>query len=109
MFHNLIGDGFNVDHVLIGPGGVFTVETKSYSKPASGPAEISFNGEQVAIGGWQLDRNPVIQARAQAGWLRALLKETTGRGLLNPASHRLSRLVRQAGWASKNATMGAKH
>ena len=92
VFHNLIGDGFNVDHVLIGPGGVFTVETKSYSKPASGPAEISFNGEQVAIGGWQLDRNPVIQARAQAGWLRALLKETTGRGLLNPASHRLSRL-----------------
>ena len=37
------------------------------------------DGEQVAIGGWQPDRNPVIQARAQAGWLRALLKETTGR------------------------------
>jgi len=79
VFHDVIGDGFNVDHVLIGPAGVFTIETKSYSKPASGPAEISFDGEQVAIGGWQPDRNPVIQARAQAGWLRALLKETTGR------------------------------
>ena len=79
VFHDLIGDGFNVDHVLFGPAGVFTVETKSYSKPASGPAEISFDGEQVAIGGWQPDRNPVIQARAQAGWLRALLRETTGR------------------------------
>lgn len=79
VFHDLIGDGFNVDHVLIGPAGVFTIETKCYSKPASGPAEITFDGEHVAIGGWQPDRNPVIQARAQAGWLRALLKETTGR------------------------------
>ena len=79
VFHDLIGDGFNVDHVIIGPAGVFTIETKSYSKPASGPAEISFDGEQVSIGGWQPDRNPVIQARAQAGWLRALLRETTGR------------------------------
>lgn len=79
VFHDLVGDGFNVDHVLIGPSGIFTIETKSYSKPASGPAEVSFDGEQVAIGGWQPDRNPVIQARAQAGWLQALLRETTGR------------------------------
>ncbi|MEX2499358.1 MAG: nuclease-related domain-containing protein [Wenzhouxiangellaceae bacterium] len=79
VFHDIIGEGFNLDHVLIGPAGVFTIETKSYSKPASGPAEITFDGEQVAIGGWQPDRNPIIQARAQAGWLRALLRETTGR------------------------------
>jgi hypothetical protein len=79
VFHDVIGEGFNLDHVVIGPAGVFTIETKCYSKPASGPAEISFDGEQVAIGGWQPDRNPVIQARAQAGWLRALLRETTGR------------------------------
>lgn len=79
VFHDVIGEGFNLDHVLIGPAGVFTIETKCYSKPARGPAEISFDGEQVTIGGWQPDRNPVIQARAQAGWLRALLRETTGR------------------------------
>ena len=79
VFHDVIGEGFNLDHVVIGPAGVFTIETKCYSKPASGPAEISFDGEKVAIGGWQPDRNPVIQARAQAGWLRALLRETTGR------------------------------
>ncbi|MDT8450648.1 MAG: nuclease-related domain-containing protein [Wenzhouxiangellaceae bacterium] len=66
VFHDVIGEGFDVDHVLIGPGGVFTIETKSYSKPASGPTEINFDGEQVAIGGWQPDRNHVIQARAKA-------------------------------------------
>lgn len=79
VFHDVVGEGFNLDHVLVGPAGVFTIKTECYSKPASGPAEIRFDGEQIAIGGWQPDRNPVIQARAQAGWLRALLGETTGR------------------------------
>jgi hypothetical protein len=25
--------GFNVDHILIGPGGVFAIETKTRTKP----------------------------------------------------------------------------
>jgi hypothetical protein len=79
VFHDIVGDGFNVDHVLIGPAGVFTVETKTYSKPAKGPAEITFDGERIAIGNWEPDRNPVIQARAQSGWLKGLLKESTGK------------------------------
>jgi len=29
VFHDVVGTGFNVDHVLIGPAGVFTIETKS--------------------------------------------------------------------------------
>ncbi|MEE4639716.1 MAG: nuclease-related domain-containing protein, partial [Wenzhouxiangella sp.] len=36
VFHDLIGDGFNLDHVIIGPAGVFTIETKTWSKPATG-------------------------------------------------------------------------
>jgi hypothetical protein len=79
VFHDLVGDGFNLDHVLIGPAGVFTIETKTYSKPAKGKAEVTFDGERIKIGHWEPDRNPVIQARAQAGWLRSLLMETTGR------------------------------
>jgi len=79
VFHDLVGDGFNLDHVLIGPAGVFTIETKTYSKPAKGKAELTFDGERIKFGHWEPERNPVIQARAQVGWLRALLKETTGR------------------------------
>ncbi|HEX9145591.1 MAG TPA: nuclease-related domain-containing protein, partial [Candidatus Binatia bacterium] len=26
VFHDIIGDGFNIDHVLIGPAGIFTVQ-----------------------------------------------------------------------------------
>ena len=79
VFHDLVGDGFNLDHVLIGPAGVFTIETKTYSKPAKGKAELTFDGERVKFGHWEPDRNPVIKARAQVGWLSSLLKESTGR------------------------------
>lgn len=80
VFHDVIGEGFNVDHVLIGPAGVFTVETKTHSKPG-GDARVTFDGETVRIGGFEPDRDPVIQAKAQAGWLRELLAESTGRKL----------------------------
>jgi Nuclease-related domain len=78
VFHDVIGTGFNIDHVLIGPGGVFTVETKTWSKPARGDARIRFNGEQLLVAGREPDRDPLVQARAQAGWLKGLLMESTG-------------------------------
>lgn len=75
----MVGTDFNIDHVLIGPAGVFTVETKTHSKPSRGDARIVFDGENVHVNGRAPDRNPVIQAKAQAGWLRGLLSESTGR------------------------------
>lgn len=79
VFHDVIGNGFNVDHVLIGPPGVFTVETKTWSKPVSGNAQVVFDGEALTIGSFAPDRDPIVQARAQAGWLKQLLLESTGR------------------------------
>jgi hypothetical protein len=79
VFHDVVGENFNVDHVLIGPAGVFTIETKTWSKPRSGPPEIVFDGETLRAGGYEPDRNPVVQAKAQAGWLRSLLLESTGK------------------------------
>lgn len=79
VFHDLIGSGFNVDHILIGPAGVFTIETKTWSKPARGEAKIKFDGELLRISGREPERNPIVQARAQASWLKGLLAESTGR------------------------------
>ena len=79
VFHDLVGTGFNVDHVLIGPAGVFTVETKTWSKPARGEAVIHFDGERLTAVGREPERNPIVQARAQASWLKGLLAESTGR------------------------------
>jgi hypothetical protein len=79
VFHDLIGSGFNVDHVLIGPAGVFTIETKTWSKPVRGEAKIVFDGERLIAADHKPDRKPVVQARAQSSWLKALLSESTGR------------------------------
>jgi hypothetical protein len=79
VFHDLIGTGFNVDHVLIGPGGVFTIETKTWSKPVRGEARIQFDGEKIALPGYKPNNKPIIQAKAQAGWLKGLLSESTGK------------------------------
>lgn len=79
LFHDVTGEGFNVDHVLIGPAGVFTIETKTRSKPRRGDARVSFDGERLLVAGFEPDRNPIVQAKAQVAWLSQLLTESTGR------------------------------
>lgn len=75
VFHDLNGKDFNLDHVLIGPKGVFTIETKTISKPKRGRAVVHYDGEQLTINGCTPDRNPVVQAKSQANWLKELLAE----------------------------------
>lgn len=79
VFHDIVGTGFNVDHVLIGPAGVFTVETKTWSKPRRGDARVVFDGARMEIGGREPDGRVVVQALAQARWMRELLAESTGK------------------------------
>ena len=79
VFHDIVGDRFNIDHVLLGPAGVFTIETKTYSKPASRDAYVVFDGEAISVNGYTPERDPIVQAKAQASWLGELLAETTGR------------------------------
>lgn len=81
VFHDIAAPGFNLDHVLIGPAGIFSVETKTWSKPQRGDARISFDGEQLLAAGSLPDRDPIKQARGQAAWLRSQLAESTGRKL----------------------------
>jgi hypothetical protein len=81
VFHDVQGDGFNIDHVLIGTAGVFTVETKTWSKPLQGDARIVYDGANLIAGNWQPDRDPLVQAKAQARWIKAQLSESTGRRL----------------------------
>lgn len=82
VFHDLVGKGFNIDHVLIGPAGVFTIETKTYSKAPGPDVRVRFDGETLTVDGVELDKDPIVQGKAQAGWLRLVLEESTGRKLL---------------------------
>lgn len=78
VFHDVQGLNFNLDHVLIGPAGVFTVETKTWTKPHA-DAKVTFDGERLLVAGKAPERDPVVQARAQASWLRTQLRESTGK------------------------------
>lgn len=71
VYHDIPTGDANIDHVLVGPQGIFTVETKTLSKPERGAVKITVEAEGIRANGHLLDRNPITQARAQAGWLKA--------------------------------------
>ncbi|WP_158091782.1 nuclease-related domain-containing protein [Idiomarina sp. A28L] len=79
VFHDVQGDNFNLDHVVIHRSGIYVVETKTMSKPATGKTELVFDGQQVFRNGKALLRNPVIQVSAASAWLRELLEDSSGR------------------------------
>ncbi len=81
VFHDVCSYGSNIDHVLAGPGGVFTVETKTCSKRVKGNPTVTFDGSIIRVDGHTLDRDPVIQAKAQAADLRNLIKSMTGENI----------------------------
>ena len=71
-FHDLVRDGFNIDHVVVGPAGVFAVETKF----RSGKGEITFrNGEGLFVGGFPEERDSLKQARANAAEVNRIIKD----------------------------------
>ena len=37
VFHDLVGEGLNIDHVVVSPHGIFVLETKTWSKPGFSP------------------------------------------------------------------------
>jgi hypothetical protein len=78
VFHDIPGDGYNVDHVLVGPGGVFAVETKTRMKPRGRESKVVFDGETVTVDGFSPDRDPVVQVQAAARQVKEIIRQTTG-------------------------------
>src|SRR5579862_8584942 len=79
VLHDIVGKDFNLDHVVISPHGIYVVETKTWSKPVRGDANITYDGSELRANGQKHERDPIKQAMAQARWLRELLKESTGK------------------------------
>ena len=88
VFHDIPAEGgghkFNVDHVAVGPGGVFAVETKTRRK---GRARPGFEAHKVAYDGtrlvwpWGEDDFGLQNAQSRARWLGEWLNKMTGLGL----------------------------
>jgi hypothetical protein len=74
--HDIVGKNFNVDHVLVGPSGVFAIETKF----RSGQGEITFrNGETLLVDGFPEEKDCLKQARGSAKAVSQLIAENCAR------------------------------
>lgn len=69
IFHDLIGKQFNLDHIIVCEHGIFSIETKTYSKPEKGECKIIYNKDGLSINGYKPDQKILIQAEAQKKWL----------------------------------------
>ena len=77
VFHDIVGSGFNIDHVIVSRHGVVTVETKTRSK--SGTETMTYDGSAITLDHHSPDQESIVQAKAEAHWLRSMLKESTGK------------------------------
>jgi Nuclease-related domain len=88
VFHNVPCENgrekFNIDHVAVGPGGVFAIETDTRRKGAALEGredyKVFFDGEQLTWP-WGEDQQGVSQALRNAQWLQQWLRKTTGEKL----------------------------
>jgi hypothetical protein len=79
VFHDIPGDGFNLDHVVIHLSGIYVIETKTHSVPEKGEPKIVYDGKSIRKTMSPPDSGPIIQARSARKWLEELIKESTGR------------------------------
>lgn len=81
IYHDVPFDGFNIDHVLVGPRGLFVVETKTRRKPLNDDGKkqfrVEFDGKCLQWT-WGADSHGVEQAKNNARTLAAWLGSATG-------------------------------
>lgn len=81
VYHDFPAENFNIDHVVIGPGGIYAVETKGRAKPDKGrgsvDATVIYDGQILRFPDWQ-ETAPLEQARRQADWLQKWVRSAVG-------------------------------
>lgn len=81
VYHDFPAEGFNIDHIVIGPGGVFAVETKARAKPDKGrgnkDVRVKYDGKALIFPDWKETR-PLVQAERQAKWLGRWISSAVG-------------------------------
>jgi hypothetical protein len=83
IFHDVPGSGkWNIDHVVVGPAGVFAIETKYKTKRLGKAGERDcdaiFDGEKIQFASGSYDANAPQQARRNAQWLATELSKAVG-------------------------------
>jgi hypothetical protein len=74
---------FNIDHIAIGPTGIFAIETKGRSKSVKQENEnwkVEFDGQKLKFPGW-VETKPLEQAIRQANWLKNWIQQATAENI----------------------------
>lgn len=84
VYHDFPAEGFNIDHVLVGPKGVFAVETKTRSKPVTRSrredATVTYDGRMLHFPTGS-NHEMIDQAKRQSKWLARWLSQAVGEPL----------------------------
>lgn len=78
VFNDFVADGNHVDHVVVGPSGVFAVETKCWS------GTVTAEDGRILLNGQLPERDPLRQARKESEQVRAELQKTGWLGVVSP-------------------------
>jgi hypothetical protein len=101
VYHGFPAETSNIDHVVVGPKGVFAVETKTYAKPAPKDrvedATVEYDGRMLYFPKGE-DFKTIDQARQQASWLSDWL----GKAIGEPIAARA--IVALPGWFVKRTS-----
>ncbi|MDP6116474.1 MAG: nuclease-related domain-containing protein [Planctomycetota bacterium] len=111
MLHDFAPTEFRMDHVLIGPGGLYAVATESIEKAKRRGEEIQYDGSHLFLRGNLLTRDPVSRAKVMADWLDQKVFQALGRKfsvqpvVLFPRRHMEGPLTTSEVWVLNSAAL----
>lgn len=82
VFHDIVGEDFNIDHVVVSDKGIFLIETKTYSKPNLVNPKVNYKKGKLTIDGLGDMSKIITQVKASSTWLKRTLEESTGKTFL---------------------------
>lgn len=80
VFHDIPFEGFNIDHLVVSPKGVFVIETKGRSKPlqnGSKQFKVRVEGDALHFPR-HVEREPILQTQRNVKCIQKWLTEATG-------------------------------
>ena len=78
VFNDFTVGRSHIDHVVVGPGGVFAIETKFWS------GKITVEDGHVLLDGQLPDRSPLAQAAREASLVKSALAKAGWQGVVTP-------------------------
>ncbi len=78
VFNDFAAGRAHVDHVVVGPGGVFSMETKAWR------GRVTVDDGVVLVDGHRPDRDPLIQTLNEAAQVRKTLADLGWSGVVTP-------------------------